>query len=180
MFQSFIVIVALALSSAVIQEPVKDTMAGVTNLARVETTGRVFGAIDPAVAVPQIKKAGFASVINLREATENGAELEKEQALVEQAGLKYFHVPVQQQPAGGPKPLTRFLIAIATPGAEPAFIHCAGGNRAATMWLIKRLVIDRWDTDRAIKEATGLGQTSAALRQFAFGLRGDAQTLSGR
>jgi hypothetical protein len=36
------------------------------------------------------------------------------------------------------------------------------------MWLIKRLVVDRWDVERATKEATALGQTSDALRQFAI------------
>ena len=61
-----------------------------------------------------------------------------------------------------------FLDAITTKGAEPAFIHCAGGNRAATMWLIKRLAVDHWEVDRAVKEATALGQTNETLRTFAI------------
>jgi hypothetical protein len=36
------------------------------------------------------------------------------------------------------------------------------------MWLIKRLVVDRWDVDRATQEAVLLGQTSVPLRQFAI------------
>ena len=36
------------------------------------------------------------------------------------------------------------------------------------MWLIKRLVVDRWDEDRAVKEAMALGQTSETLRKFAI------------
>jgi hypothetical protein len=36
------------------------------------------------------------------------------------------------------------------------------------MWLIKRLVVDGWDEDRAVKEAIGLGQTSQELRDFAI------------
>jgi protein tyrosine phosphatase (PTP) superfamily phosphohydrolase (DUF442 family) len=62
----------------------------------------------------------------------------------------------------------RFLEAITTKGSEPAFIHCAGGNRAAAMWLVKRLAVDHWDTDRATAEATALGLTSPSLKQFAF------------
>jgi protein tyrosine phosphatase (PTP) superfamily phosphohydrolase (DUF442 family) len=71
---------------------------------------------------------------------------------------------------GKPDPVAAegFLKAITSPGAEPAFIHCAGGNRAATMWLIKRLAVDRWDSERAIAEAEDLGQTSLPLRQFAI------------
>jgi uncharacterized protein (TIGR01244 family) len=162
-----LLLTSLLVASVAAQQPVKEPMAGVTNFAHLETTVACSGAIDPDVAVPQIKKAGFASIINLREATEPGANVEKEKEAAEHAGLQYFHVPFN-----GSKPDTKaadaFLAAITAPGAEPAFIHCSGGNRAATMWLIKRLVVDRWDADRAVKEATGLGQTSAALRQFAL------------
>jgi hypothetical protein len=35
------------------------------------------------------------------------------------------------------------------------------------MWMIKRLVVDHWDADRAAQEAKALGMTSAALQQFA-------------
>jgi hypothetical protein len=35
------------------------------------------------------------------------------------------------------------------------------------MWLIKRLAVDGWDEQRAIEEATALGQRSAPLQQFA-------------
>jgi hypothetical protein len=36
------------------------------------------------------------------------------------------------------------------------------------MWLIKRLVVDGWDVERATQEATALGQTSPTMRQFAI------------
>jgi hypothetical protein len=53
-----------------------------------------------------------------------------------------------------PKAAEAFLNAITSPGAEPAFIHCAGSTRAATMWLIKRVAVDHWDVERATQEAT--------------------------
>jgi uncharacterized protein (TIGR01244 family) len=115
--------------------------------------------------VPEIKKMGFASIINLRLASEPGAEVEKEEAAAKAAGLRYFHVPFAGKP--DPQAAEQFLNAITTKGAEPAFIHCAGGNRAATMWLIKRLAVDHWDVEKATAEATALGQTSAPLREFA-------------
>jgi len=34
--------------------------------------------------------------------------------------------------------------------------------------LIKRVAIDHWDTDKAVKEAMALGQTNEALRTFAI------------
>ena len=143
----------------------KDPVTGVRNMARLETTVACAGAITTD-AVPEIGKMGFVSIVNLRLATEPGAEVEKEAAAAKAAGLKYFHVPFD----GSPDPVAAeaFLKAITSPGAEPAFIHCGGGNRAATMWLIKRLAIDRWDVDRAVEEAAALGQTSLPLRKFAI------------
>lgn len=152
----------VASAQSVTREPVE----GINNFARLETTVACAGAITPKV-VPEIKKMGFVSVINLREAGEAGANIDAEAAAVKAAGLRYFHVPFNGA-MPDPAAADRFLEAITSSGAEPAFIHCAGGNRAATMWLIKRLVVDKWDVDRATKEATALGQTSAALRQFAI------------
>ena len=98
---------------------------------------------------------------------ESGANVDAEQTAATAVGLKYFHVPFNGA-SPDPAAADRFLAAITTPGAEPAFIHCAGGNRAATMWLIKRLAVDHWDVDRATTEATALGMTSPALKQFAI------------
>ena len=149
------------------QQVTKESVPGITNLARLETTIACAGAIKAEVAVPEIKKMGFVSIINLREATEPGAEVEKEEAIAKAAGLRYFHVPFNGG-APDPKAADQFLNAITSTGTEPAFIHCGGGNRAATMWLVKRLVVDHWDVARATEEATALGQTSPALRQFAL------------
>jgi uncharacterized protein (TIGR01244 family) len=143
----------------------KDSVPGIRNLARLETTVACAGAIT-SEAVPEIKKMGFASIVNLRVATERGADVEKEEAAAKAAGLRYFHVPFDGSP--DPRAAEQFLKAITSPGAEPAFIHCAGGNRAATMWLIKRLAVDRWDVNRAVEEAAALGQTSLPLRKFAI------------
>jgi uncharacterized protein (TIGR01244 family) len=143
----------------------KETVPGIRNLARLQTTVACAGAITPD-AVADIKKMGFVSIVNLRLASEPGAEVEKEAAAAKAAGLEYFHVPFDGKP--DPKAAAAFLDAITAKGAEPAFIHCAGGNRAATMWLIKRIAVDHWDTDKAVKEAAALGQTSEALRTFAI------------
>jgi uncharacterized protein (TIGR01244 family) len=164
----FAFVVAMVLVGAAVngQQVTKETVPGIRNFARLETTVACAGAITPEV-VPEIKKMGFVSIINLREASEPGAEVEKEGAAARAVGLKYFHVPFN-----GASPDTRaadqFLAAITSEGAEPAFIHCSGGNRAATMWFIKRIAVDHWDVDRATNEATALGLTSPVLKQWAL------------
>lgn len=34
------------------------------------------------------------------------------------------------------------------------------------MWLMKRAIVDGWDTDKALEEATALGLTNEMLKQF--------------
>ena len=146
------------------QQVTKENVPGIRNLARLETTVACAGAITPE-SVPEIKKMGFVSIVNLRLATEEGASVEKEEAAAKVVGLRYYHVPYDG--SADPKAADAFLDAITSPGAEPAFIHCSGGNRAATMWLIKRVAIDHWDVKRATDEAILLGQSNTAIRQFA-------------
>jgi len=148
------------------QEVTKENVEGITNFHRLETTVACAGAIK-ADAVPEIKKFGFASIINLREASEDGANLEGEAAAAKAADIRYYSIPFNSA-APDPAVADKFIEAITQKGSDPAFIHCAGGGRAATMWFIKRLVIDHWDVDRAAKEATDLGMTSPKLKQFAI------------
>ena len=117
--------------------------------------------------MPDIKKLGFATIINLRQATEQGADLEGEAAAAKAADIRYYSIPFNGQ-MPDPAVADKFLEAITAKGTEPAFIHCAGGGRAAAMWFIKRLVVDHWDVDRAAEEATALGMNSPMLKQFAL------------
>ena len=156
----------LAASPVRAQEVTQENVDGVKNFHRLETTVACAGAIK-ADAVPEIKKFGFVSIINLREASEDGANLEQEAAAAKAADLRYYSIPFNSS-APDPAVADKFIDAITAKGSDPAFIHCAGGGRAATMWFIKRLVVDHWDVDRAAKEATDLGMTSPKLKQFAI------------
>jgi uncharacterized protein (TIGR01244 family) len=164
LFAALFAVFSLSWDSALAQQVTKENVPGIRNLARLETTVACAGAITPE-SVVEVKKMGFVSIVNLRLASEEGANVEKEEAAAKAAGLRYFHVPYDG--SADPKAAEAFLSAITTRGAEPAFIHCAGGNRAATMWLIKRVAVDHWDVERATKEATLLGQTNPTMRQFA-------------
>ena len=148
------------------QQVTQESVSGVTNFKRLETTVACAGATKPE-AIPEIKKMGFASIINLRQPTEAGADLEAEAEAARAAGIRYYNFPFNGQ-MPDPAVADKFLEAITAKGSEPAFIHCGGGGRAATMWFIKRLVVDHWNVDRAAMEATALGMTSPALKQFAI------------
>jgi uncharacterized protein (TIGR01244 family) len=156
----------MAAAPARAQEVTSETVDGITHFRRLETTVACTGAIKADV-VPKIKEMGFASIINLRQPSEPGADIEAEAAAAKAVGVRYYSIPFNGA-APDPTAADKFLDAITAKGSQPAFIHCAGGGRAATMWFIKRLVVDHWDADRAAKEAAELGMTNPALKQFAI------------
>jgi protein tyrosine phosphatase (PTP) superfamily phosphohydrolase (DUF442 family) len=151
---------------AAAQQVTKQTVPGAQNFTRLETTVACGGATTPE-AVPEIKKMGFASIINLRLPSETGANVEGEAAAAKTAGINFYNIPFSGQ-SPDPKVADQFLATVTDKKNEPAYIHCAAGNRAGAMWMIKRLVVDHWDTDKAFTEATALGLTSPALKQFAI------------
>jgi uncharacterized protein (TIGR01244 family) len=160
-------IVAMGVSVADGQSQVeKSAVPGITNFAQVKTTVACAGAVTP-TSVAAIKKMGFASIINLRLASEQGADIDGEAAAAKAAGINFIHLPFNGA-MPDPAVADRFIKSITEPENVPAFIHCATGNRAAAMWLIKRVLIDKWDNDRASEEATQLGLTSSALKTFAL------------
>lgn len=148
------------------QQVTKEARDGIKNFSRLETTVACAGAIT-SEAMPEIKKMGFVSVINLREAQEPGADIEKHRAAAEAAGLRYFHVPFNGAKPD-PKAADEFVKVISSKDTAPAFIHCASANRASAMWLIKRIVVDKWEVDRAVAEAEALGLTNPTLKQWAI------------
>jgi uncharacterized protein (TIGR01244 family) len=100
---------------------VKQEVPGIRNFAKVESTVACAGAITPS-AIPEIKKMGYASIINLRLATEEGADIEAATAAAKATGIPYYHIPFS---AGQPDPavVDTFLKTITAPGVQPAFIH---------------------------------------------------------
>ncbi|OFW30067.1 MAG: hypothetical protein A3H97_02235 [Acidobacteria bacterium RIFCSPLOWO2_02_FULL_65_29] len=161
------VVLAVGLAGVVhAQQVTKKTLPGVTNFATVETTVACAGAVDVS-AIPDIKNLGFKSIINLRQASEQGANIEGSTAAAKAAGIPYVHIPFNTQ-SPSPNLVPDFLAAVTNPANQPAFIHCAGGGRAASMWMIKRLKVDGWDQQKAVDEATALGLANERLKTFAL------------
>jgi len=108
-------------ASAAGAQVVRQDVPGIRNFAKVESTVACAGAINSS-AIPEIKKMGYASIINLRLPTEEGADVDGNIAAAKAAGIPYFHIPFT---AATPDPavVDTFLKTITAPGVEPAFIH---------------------------------------------------------
>src|SRR5690606_26099324 len=113
----------------------------------------------------ELKARGVKAVLNLRTPGEHRAEEEK--SAVEAAGLKYINLPVvYRDPADAQ--VDEFLRITDDPANRPMFIHCTAAIRVGAFWLIRRVVRDGWDWDRALAEARTVGLVKAPhLETFA-------------
>jgi uncharacterized protein (TIGR01244 family) len=143
----------------------KGDVPGITNFSRVDATVGCGGATQPA-AMTELKKQGFVSVINLRTASEPGADVEGSRAAAQSAGLKYIHLPFDMAKPD-PNLVESFLGAVADTSNQPVYIHCASANRVGAMWMIKRALQDEWEIDKAREEAEAIGLTNPKLKEFA-------------
>src|SRR5918996_1604331 len=156
---------ALVVGSAMSAQVKKSEIAGVRNFSRVDATIGCAGATDPS-AMSALRKEGFVSVINLRQAEEQGADVPGSRAAAQAAGLKYIHLPFNAA-APDTKVVESFLAAVADKANQPVFIHCGSANRVGAVWMIKRAVQDGWPIEKARAEAETIGLTSPQLVTFA-------------
>jgi uncharacterized protein (TIGR01244 family) len=143
-----------------------EPFTGITNFAPVDDAFACAGAVKPEAAA-ELKRRGYASVVNFRKATEEGAAIEKEKEAVEAAGLKYFSIPWARTDADVKPALDAFLAAVKDPANRPMIFHCASGNRASAFWAVKRVVIDGWTKEKALAEAEAIGLTQEPMRKWA-------------
>ena len=139
---------------------------GITNFTKVDAVVACGGATDTS-ALAGLKADGFKTVINLRQATEPGANIEQNVAEAKSLGLNYIHIPVSGQ-SPDPTALDKFLTTIADKTNQPVFIHCASAGRVGAFWLAKRVLQDNWTIEKATEEAHLIGLRQPVLEQFAL------------
>jgi uncharacterized protein (TIGR01244 family) len=145
--------------------PATASMAGVRNYTKVDSTIACGGALSPD-AFAALKQAGYRSIVDLRAASEPGANIEDEQKAAQEAGLKYVHLPFISTAPDASK-LDEFLKAVAMIENQPMMLHCASGGRASMFWAAKRVMIDGWPVEKAMNELPGLAKNvGQPLRTF--------------
>jgi len=118
---ALLIIVGCLVATAASAQVVRQEVPGIRNFAKVESTVACAGAITPS-AIPEIKKMGYASIINLRLASEEGADIPANTAAAKAAGIPYYHIPFSGA-MPDPAVVDTFLKTITAPGVQPAFIH---------------------------------------------------------
>lgn len=112
----------------------------------------------------RLKAKGIRAIVNLRHPAEfNSAE---EAAKVKALGLRYFNIPVNPADLQDSQ-VEEFLRITSDRQNLPAFIHCTGGIRVATFWMIRRVLVDGWKFEDAETEAQRMGLRNPILLEFA-------------
>jgi uncharacterized protein (TIGR01244 family) len=113
----------------------------------------------------KLKSDGVKAVLNLRQPSEHRAD--EERATVEQAGLKYFNIPVVYRNPTDVQ-VDEFLKITDDPANRPMFIHCTAAIRVGAFWAIRRAVRDGLSVDAALEEGRKVGLVNAPhLEEFA-------------
>ncbi|MEP7117083.1 MAG: sulfur transferase domain-containing protein [Acidobacteriota bacterium] len=159
------IVLALTLAAPALAQTKQD-YPGVTNFTRVDATVACGGATEVAT-LDLLKKDGFKAVINLRMASEPGANIEQNEARAKELGLNYVHIPFS---AGSPDPkvFDTFLATIADKSNQPVYIHCGSAQRVGSVWLAKRVLQDNYSIEKATTEAHAIGLSNPGLEQFAL------------
>ena len=144
----------------------KQDRPGIVNYTRVDAVVACGGATDTK-ALDGLKADGFKTIINLRTAGEQGANLEQNAARAKELGLKYISIPfATQQP--DVKAVDTFLGEIANKSNQPVYVHCGAASRVGAFWLVKRVLQDGWAIDKATEEAKAIGLRGEPLEKFAL------------
>ena len=138
---------------------------GITNYTKVDAVVACGGATETS-ALAGLKADGFKTIINLRQPSEAGANIEQNSAEATKLGLKYINIPVNGQ-APDPTTMDQFLTVIADKSNQPAYIHCGSASRVGAYWMVKRVLQDGWPVDKATEEAKLIGLRSPGLEKFA-------------
>jgi len=115
---------------------------------------------------PKLKDAGIKVVINLRPHTEY--EGQREEAKVKELGMSYFNIPVDFQSPDELDADDFLKLTDEQLKNGPVFIHCAVATRVGVFWMIRRVLRDGWEYDKALEEANKIGlNNNARLTEFA-------------
>jgi uncharacterized protein (TIGR01244 family) len=160
-------LLVLTFAATAFAQVTKQERAGIVNFSKVDAVVACGGATETS-ALEGLAKDGFKSVINLRQASEQNANIDQNAARTKELGMKYIHIPFNPaQP--DTKVVDSFLAAVADKSNQPAYIHCGSASRVGSLWLVKRVMQDGWTVEKATEEAKAIGLRGEPLEKFALG-----------
>lgn len=161
---TLLIVVLMSSAALAAQTAKREPVDGIRNFTNVSPTIACAGATEVRV-IPELAARGYRAIINLRETTETGADIEETREAAQAAGIRFIHLPLNGQKPD-PAVVDAFLAATSDPANQPTFINCGSANRVSALMIAKRILADGWTEERALEEAEVIGPPNAAIRQF--------------
>ena len=161
-------------ATSTVAAPEQAEMTGISNFSKIEDASSFagplvgFGGATLPAAMPSLKAAGFTTVINLRMAGEEDADIEANRAAADQAGLHFVHLPLDTD-SPDPAVMNTFLATLGSSEYQPVYIHCGSATRAGALWMIGRVLEDGWEIEAASAEVEVIAEKPSAAIAFATG-----------
>jgi tyrosine-protein phosphatase SIW14 len=108
-----------------------------------------------------------------------------ERGRAEQAGMKYFQIPMTTHEPPTAAKLAEFMSIVNDPARQPVYVHCVGGrHRTGVMTAAYRMTEDGWTADQAFREMKqynfGAVFLHSEFKQFVDGYRPELAPASRR
>lgn len=116
--------------------------------------------------IRELKQMGIKTIVNLeREIFEKvPGEVKKEKQWAEEAGIKFFHVPMHPFFAPKMEEIERALAYITEPSNHPVFVHCdRGSDRTGIVIAAYRMRVYGWNFEKAYEEMKRYGHRDKLL-----------------
>jgi uncharacterized protein (TIGR01244 family) len=139
----------------------KADLPGIENFSRIDNSSGIagstvgFGGATQPSAMAALEREGFATVINLRFAGEDGADVDASRRAAEVAGMNFVHLPFNPKEPDAAV-IDEFMAAVGNQSNQPVYIHCSSATRAAALWMIARVLEDGWDEGAAAREVDAI------------------------
>ena len=125
-------------------------IAGIHNAGKV-TEALYRGAQPKETGLPELKKLGITTVVDLR--GEDREKIEWERKTTESLGMRFMHIPVSGWSPPTDEQLVQFLSLFRGDPREKIFVHCRfGDDRTGVFVAAYRMALEKWPSEQATKE----------------------------
>ena len=129
-------------------------LPGLPNFARI-SQHLLRGGQPNAVGFGELKKLGVQMVVNLGH---EGAEIERERALVQAQGMEYVSIPWRGSNNPDAGQIAEFLELLRANPEKQVFVHCQrGAERTGVMVACYRMSVSNWTAEQSLTEMEQFG-----------------------
>ena len=114
------------------------------------------GAQPHAKGLPELKKLGITTIVNLRD--ESGGRVEWERKRTESLGMRFVHIPVNGWKPPTDEQVAQFLKLFRDGPQQKVFVHCRyGDDRTGVFVATYRMAMQNWTSEQSAKEMDYFG-----------------------